>query len=250
MPPKKKTMAKSADKDQEDYTRRAYNGIRHMLFFNEIAPGQKIYYRDVAEPLNMSATPVIQALKWLEFQGLVRHEPNRGFFLEPISIDEINEIYDLREMLEVNLLAKGIDKATDEGIGHVKAALERYVDSYRQNYRKQQIVAAMEFHFSLADLSNSPISIRFLRSLFDLIFLKYQADVFFVRHSGQGVEGHKEIVERILAGDKDGACQALLEDIRNVRNKVVNGIKRSLEEKENLRFISNEGPKLYDLQRT
>jgi DNA-binding GntR family transcriptional regulator len=43
MPPKKKTMAKSADKDQEDYTLRAYNGIRHMLFFNEIAPGQKIY---------------------------------------------------------------------------------------------------------------------------------------------------------------------------------------------------------------
>jgi DNA-binding GntR family transcriptional regulator len=152
-------------------------------------------------------------------------------------------------MLEVDLLAKNIDKATDEGIGHVKAALERYVDSYRQNYRKQQTVAAMEFHFSLADLSNSPISIKFLRSLFDMIYFKHQVDVFFVRHSGQGVGRHKEIVEQILAGDKDGACQALLEDIRNVRNKVVNGIKRSMEEKENLRFISNEGPKLYDLQR-
>lgn len=244
MAPKKKTTAKPVDKDQEDYTLRAYNGIRRMLFFNEIAPGQKIYYRDIAEQLHMSPTPVIQALKWLEFQGLVQHRPNRGFFLEPISINEINEIYDLREMLEVGLLTESFENATEEGIKNVKAALEQYVESYQQNYRKQQIVAAMDMHFALANLSNTPISVRFLRNLFDLIYLKYQVDIFFVRSSGQGVERHNAIVERILAGDKDGACQALREDIRNVRSKVVNGIKLHQEEKESLRFISNEDPNL------
>jgi DNA-binding GntR family transcriptional regulator len=59
MPPKNKTMAKSADKEHGDYTLRAYNNIRRMLFFNEITPGQKIYYRDMAEQLHMSPTPVI-----------------------------------------------------------------------------------------------------------------------------------------------------------------------------------------------
>ena len=51
-------------------TRRAYQGIRSLMLHNEIAPGQKISYRELAERLGMSQTPVIQALKWLEFQQL------------------------------------------------------------------------------------------------------------------------------------------------------------------------------------
>ena len=62
------------------HAQKAYAGIRRMLFHNEIVPGQKIGYRDLAERIGMSQTPVIQALKWLEFQGLVRHEPQPGLF--------------------------------------------------------------------------------------------------------------------------------------------------------------------------
>ncbi len=52
------------------------------------------------------------------------------------------------------------------------------------------------------------------------------------------MESHKEIVERILTGDKKGVSRALLKDIRNVRDIVVRGIELSLEEKEHLRFMS------------
>ena len=53
-----------------------FAGIRNLMLHNELAPGQKIAYRDLAERLGMSQTPIIQALKWLEFQQLVRHEPH------------------------------------------------------------------------------------------------------------------------------------------------------------------------------
>ena len=61
---------KASKSGSEDLTRKAYTGIRRMLFLNEITPGQKIHYRDLAEELGMSQTPVIHALRWLEFQGL------------------------------------------------------------------------------------------------------------------------------------------------------------------------------------
>ena len=48
----------------------------------------------------MSPTPIIQALKWLELQGFVRHEANRGYVMAPFSMKEIEEIYELRELLE------------------------------------------------------------------------------------------------------------------------------------------------------
>lgn len=75
-----------------------------MFFLNKIIPGQKISYGDLAKRLNMSTTPVIQALKHLEIQGLVRHESNRGYYTENISLSEVIEIYDFRELIEVSLL--------------------------------------------------------------------------------------------------------------------------------------------------
>ena len=66
---------KKTKKRKEDFTQEAYMGIRRMFFNNEIIPGQKISYRDLAERPGMSATPIIQALKRLEFQGLVSMSP-------------------------------------------------------------------------------------------------------------------------------------------------------------------------------
>jgi DNA-binding GntR family transcriptional regulator len=80
-PPRKRT--------NEDLTQKAYNALRNMLLFNEIAVGQKIQYLELAEKLSVSPTPVIQALKWLQFQGLVRHENNRGFYLEDIILKRL-----------------------------------------------------------------------------------------------------------------------------------------------------------------
>ena len=71
---------------------KAYLGIRRMFFVNDIHPGQKISYGELAKRLGMSTTPVIQTLKRLDDQGLVRYEPNRGYFTEEISLKEIIEI--------------------------------------------------------------------------------------------------------------------------------------------------------------
>ena len=61
-------MGVKKKKTKEDFTQEAYMGIRRMFFLNEIIPGQKISYGDLAKRMNMSTTPVIQALKRLEAQ--------------------------------------------------------------------------------------------------------------------------------------------------------------------------------------
>nr|MBP8699728.1 GntR family transcriptional regulator [Syntrophorhabdaceae bacterium] len=75
-------------KQQEDSSQIAYQGIRHMLYTEELVPGQKIAYRDLAEKLQLSPTPIIQALRWLELQGFVTHEANRGYYMAPFSLEE------------------------------------------------------------------------------------------------------------------------------------------------------------------
>ena len=77
--PLKETKKK---KEKSDLTYKAYSAIRQMLFYNEIQPGQKIKYKDLANRIGVSMTPVIQALKWLEFRNIVRHEANKGILYQ------------------------------------------------------------------------------------------------------------------------------------------------------------------------
>ena len=53
--------------EPQDLAQIAFDGIRRMLFLEEIAPGEKLRYRDLAKRLGMSPTPVVQALKWLAY---------------------------------------------------------------------------------------------------------------------------------------------------------------------------------------
>ena len=108
---------KTNDKKQrEDSSQIAYHGIRHMLYNKELVPGQRIAYRDLAEKLELSPTPIIQALKWLELQGYVRHEPNRGYSMAPFSLQEIEELYEIRELIEPSLIPAAIEKIDKKGL--------------------------------------------------------------------------------------------------------------------------------------
>jgi len=60
---------KKTNKQPEDSTQIAYQGIRRMLYNKELVPGQRIACKDLAEKLELSTTPVIQALKWLGFNS-------------------------------------------------------------------------------------------------------------------------------------------------------------------------------------
>jgi len=236
---KKEIKIKKGKKEtgsQEALTKKAYKGIRRKLFFNEISPGQKIYYCDLAEEMNMSPTPVIQALKWLEFQGLVRHENNRGFFLEPVSLDEIKEIYRLRRTIEVDLLRQSIERLTDADLKKLEKVLDSYEETHRSNYHKRQFIAAREFHLTLASFAHAPITFTTLHRLFDLIYLKYQVDTLFPRASDQSIKSHREIFNRLKARDCEGACSALTINIENVGRRVVDNMQKNLEEKEHFQI--------------
>lgn len=230
----KLNIVEKSEKSPEALTQKAYRGIRRKLFFNEISPGQKIYYRDLADDLGMSPTPVIQALKWLEFQGLVRHENNRGFFLEPVSIDEIKDIYRLRKILEVDLLKCGFKQISKEKINKVRDALKKYEKSHKDDNRKKQSLSARDFHLTLSSIASSPVSYKVLENLFDLITLKYQVDILFTRYSNSGSDRHRAIYNCLKNGDLEGACKELGDDIENVGNMVAKNMIKNLKEKEEL----------------
>jgi len=227
MDKKRKKKKKSTD----DFTQEAFMGIRRMFFLNEIIPGQKISYGDLSKRLKMSTTPVIQALKRLEYQGLVRHETNRGYYTENISLKEITEIYEFRELIETSLLPRTISGIDKKSLKTLKNALDGHLKAVRDIYLKERLLKDMEFHLALAKLSGCTIQINTLKSLFDLLYLKYRANILFVTPMDTVDSEHIKLYEYIADSNLDGATRILKQHISNVKKHAVISITRMDKEK-------------------
>jgi DNA-binding GntR family transcriptional regulator len=232
----KKKSKQQAEPTTSDHTHAAYMGIRRMLFHKEVVPGQKIAYRDLAKRVGMSPTPVVHALKWLEFQGIVQHVPNRGYYIAPFSLEEVREIYDFRETIEVALLPEAIKRLDEEGIKRLRAALEAHLSATRETYLNERLLKDMEFHLTLASLSQRHIHRQTLRNLFDLLYLKYRGSDLSARPMDTVDYEHKKIFEAVVSQDLQKAQKVLSQHLSEVKNKVLARLERMIKDKETYEF--------------
>lgn len=211
-------------------TRKAYEDIRRMIFLNEFKPGQKIPYREMASRIDMSLTPVVQALKHMEFLGLIRHEPNRGFFVNTLTVEEVAEVYELRELLEIHLIPKIIANLDVEAEKKLQTALHEYLDASQSGSLKLQLAKDMRLHMTLAEISGEAVSIGILRYLLDYLYLRFDPVIIFSRPQENAANEHQKIVDRIIAKDLSGACDAMRHHIHRIRDNALRGIQQRLEE--------------------
>ncbi|MEM5786413.1 MAG: GntR family transcriptional regulator [Syntrophobacteraceae bacterium] len=222
----KRQTVPAQQEGQSGHTQIAYEGIRRMLFHNEVVPGQRISYRDLSERLGMSQTPVIQALKWLEFQQLVCHEPNRGYCIAQINLQEVEEIYDLRTLIEVDLLAVTFKSLNKTGLRRLGIALENHLKAFNDGYLYDRLLKDMEYHLTLASLSGRVVQQQTLKNLFDLLYLKYGAKFLFPSSMNLVDTDHQAIFNHIEKRNLEDARVTLTEHIRRVKVHVLHNVER------------------------
>ncbi len=120
---------------------KAYEYLYNAIVTNKLPPGVAIAEQEISNVLGISRTPVREALKQLEAEGLVRHVPLRGTFVEEITTQDLEEIFALRETLEVLALKTAITEITNEELYEIEILLrsleydssnEKFYDSDRR----------------------------------------------------------------------------------------------------------------------
>jgi DNA-binding GntR family transcriptional regulator len=96
--------------------KRAYDQLKEAIVFGKIRPGDALSENILANALDMSRTPVREALKELANEGLVEISPGRGAFVKEVSIKDIEEICELRTVLECQAAKTAIHNITDSEI--------------------------------------------------------------------------------------------------------------------------------------
>src|SRR3954471_4720361 len=96
--------------------------LRDEILRGEISPGAALRQEELAERFGVSRLPVRDALMRLEAQGLVHVYPNRGAFVISLSADEVREIYEMRILLEGDILERAVPRMTEEDWRRIEAA--------------------------------------------------------------------------------------------------------------------------------
>jgi DNA-binding GntR family transcriptional regulator len=107
---------------------------------------------DLAERFNASRVPIREALKLLHGEGIVEHDPNRGFFVAPLSIDEARQLYRIRHLLEVELLST-LSWPSPAELAALRAQLKQLESSLQNQNAPEWVAHHRAFYRTLFELS-------------------------------------------------------------------------------------------------
>ncbi len=198
-----------------------YEELKRQIMVGEIAPGTRMMEVELADEMGVSRTPVREAIRKLEKEGLVTIEPRRGAYASDISAKEMVDILEVRQDLEGMAAGIAAQKITEEG----KEELERLVQVYKESVEKEdieEIIANDEaFHKYIVSLSGNKTLIKMVSQVQELVLrFRYIYYEDFSRFRNQPTE-HQAIVDAILSGSSSSARINAEEHLARLKDFVI-----------------------------
>ncbi|MCF8043855.1 MAG: GntR family transcriptional regulator [Desulfarculaceae bacterium] len=179
----------------------AYDKIKEMIYSNQLAPGQKIVYTDLAKKLKISATPLIHALNRLEASDFVSYIPNKGYFLNEITLEEATQLYEVREALELHALPKVIEKIEQTHIDQIKKESKNYRHLEQASAERDLFLADAQFHLYLVKISGNDMLHRMLKEIFEKLYLKYPPQYMDTARLKEIASEHRSLLQSLARRD-------------------------------------------------
>jgi DNA-binding GntR family transcriptional regulator len=141
--------------------------LRAMIARGSLGPGMRLGQTELAEQFNASRVPVREALKLLTSEGIVEHDPNRGFFVTRLSKDEAEQLFLMRHLIE-DALIKTIEWPNEETLAEIKRRADRLETLLDKGDRLNWWNENREFHAMIFNLSPKKIIVREAMRLWSL----------------------------------------------------------------------------------
>ncbi len=133
--------------------------LRSMIARGTLSPGMRLGQTELATQFNASRVPVREALKLLSSEGIVEHDPNRGFFVTRLSYDEAEQLFALRHLVEDELM-RTIEWPSEKQLAQLEKSAARLEELLDKGDRPKWWIEHRQFHTSIFDLSPKKILMR------------------------------------------------------------------------------------------
>lgn len=209
----------------ESLTERACKLIRSTILDGKIEGNQRLTEEFFARRFGISKSPIREAFNRLESEGLIKIQPRRGAFVVELTRRDVEEIYELRELLEPAVVRHiDLDKKTAKRLEAAVSGAEKYL---KKNDKTNYIREDALFHIILAQAnSNSRLRGALQAMQHQMIILRHRT---FQLSSHQAVPQHRAILDALKSGNREKAARLMTEHIQMIRTRLLSDMDRRIE---------------------
>ncbi|MCK8675237.1 GntR family transcriptional regulator [Rhodococcus sp. HM1] len=193
----------------------AYDELRSRIIGLDLAPGTRLIERDLAEELAVSRIPLREAMQRLERDGLVVVVPRQGAIVSPFTVDDVRDLFDVRENLEVLAARLAAERADEEGLAALAAQLDTARDATERGDKAAIAAANAKFHTLIVDLAANPL----LESILQPLEARTQWLFHLTKERDATVQcrEHEELLAAIADHDPDRAAESAFHHVHSGR---------------------------------
>lgn len=201
--------------------------LKEQIFLENYIGGDRIVETNVADELDVSRAPVREAIKELENEGLVETVPRKGTFVVEFNQDEIQELFDIRVMLEERVFKILIKERllTEDDFDYLEKLVNEMVQISQSNKDKNEKIVLvnkrdMRFHSYLWEKSNSKWTNKILTTLYYQLQLAMIIDAKKEENLKEASLKHKDIIKCLKEHSVKKTKQAVIDHIRTLSEMV------------------------------
>jgi DNA-binding GntR family transcriptional regulator len=181
----------------------ALEALRGAIVSGDLRPGQRIRQDEVAESLGVSIAPVREALATLEQEGQVAYRPRRGYVVTELRIADLEEIYELRRVLEERAARTALPLLDAAALERIQSAAQDCVEAAESGNVVAELSANRRFHFALLESETQVHTMRLIRMLWDSTEAYRALYYSTAEERRRASDAHDRIIAAVRGGDAD-----------------------------------------------
>lgn len=209
-----------------------FNTLRQAILTGELKPGERLMEIHLANRLGVSRTPIREAIRKLELEGLVTMIPRRGAEVAQITEKSMNDVLEVRRAMDALCVELACDRITKEEIQALKQACDAFEEAVKSKDVKRIAQADVKLHDIIVRATGNQRLVQLVNNLSEQMYryrFEYIKD--FSQHE-RLVEEHRIIYESIVKKDKETASQAARMHIDNQEKAIIHQIRVDRENRE------------------
>ncbi len=209
------------DDEKISQAKRAYNAIREAILDLKLKPGQPLSEIELATQLNMSRTPVREAIRQLENEELVEIIPRKGSFVKVLSGEEIKQIYEIAEGLEAMVAYLVVQRHDTGGLNKLLECVEGMEKALRNDDIEEWIRADEKFHENLRNQCDNELLVNYLNKIDTQVHRVRIMSRRILSNREESTREHREAYEKIASGNAAGTRDLMHQHWERVRNNIL-----------------------------
>ena len=204
---------------------KVYEHLKSDILSGRYTPGEKLGEEHLAETLGVSRTPIREALHKLESEGLIKPRRKRGFIVSRDTREEVEELFELRSILEGHTLRVISRIISEEILTELNKSIQKAEQALKRNRIEEVFKWNTRFHDTLHELVADKTRLHQLIVNIRKYVLRYRKDPLKYPDGGRrAVEGHKKILLALRLKDPELCERVMLEHIKEAMDDAIQSL--------------------------